>query len=138
MKLVLTQKEIIDINDIKDTGVSHSDGSDLIFIGKVRDISRGKKVTHIDYDIYKEMAVKELNKIADEASDNNELSRIIIIHRYGRVLLGETSILILVSSPHRDSSYNASKFIIDEIKKRVPIWKKEFYDDGSEWISDRS
>jgi len=138
MKQVLTQKEIINLNVITDTSASYGDGSDLIFIGKVRDISRGKKVTHIDYDIYNEMAVKEMHKIADEASVNHELNRIVIIHRYGRVTLGETSILILVSSPHRDSSYQASRYIIDEIKKRVPIWKKEFYDDGSEWISDRS
>jgi molybdopterin synthase catalytic subunit len=138
MKLVLTQKEIIDINAVSETGTTHSDGSDLIFIGKVRDKSRGKNVTHIDYEIYNEMAVKELNRIADEASADNDISRIIIIHRYGRVTLGETSILILVSSPHRDSSYRASRYIIDEIKKRVPIWKKEYYDDGSEWITDRS
>lgn len=138
MKTVLTQKEKIDLNAIIDNGASHSDGSDLIFIGKVRDISRGKAVTHIDYEIYNEMALKELNRIADEASQNYEINRIIIVHRYGRVLLGETSIVILVSSPHRDSSYQASRYIIDEIKKRVPIWKKEFYEDGSEWISDRS
>jgi len=138
MKLILTQKEIIDINAVLQTGVSNSDGSDLIFIGKVRNLSHGKNVTHIDYDIYNEMAVKELNKIADESSALHELNRIVIIHRFGRVLLGETSIMILVSSPHRDSSYQASRYIIDEVKKRVPIWKKEFYDDGSEWISDRS
>ncbi len=137
MKTILVQKEIIDLNLVLKTGTTTSDGSDLIFIGKVRDISRGKNVTCIDYEIYNEMAVKELNKIADEASSDNEISRIIIIHRYGRVTLGEASILILVSSPHRDSSYKASRYIIDEIKKRVPIWKKEFYDDGSEWISDR-
>lgn len=138
MKLVLIQKEAINIDEVLNTGASNSDGSDLIFIGKVRDNSRGKSVTHIDYDIYNEMAVKELNRIADEALLNHELNRIIIIHRYGRVTLGETSIMILVSSPHRDSSYQASRYIIDEIKKRVPIWKKEFYTDGSEWISDRS
>ena len=138
MKTILTQKEQIDINNILNSDSSFADGSDLIFIGKVRDISRGKSVTHIDYEIYNEMAVKELNKIADEASTNHKVSKIVIIHRYGRVMLGETSILILVSSPHRDSSYQASRYIIDEIKNRVPIWKKEFYNDGSEWISDRS
>jgi len=138
MKLVITRKEIIDMSEFLGSGSSNSDGSDLVFIGKVRDKSRGKKVTHIDYEIYPEMALREMNKIADEASANHELSRIIIIHRYGSVTLGEASILILVSSPHRDASYQASRYIIDEIKKRVPIWKKEFYDDGSEWISDRS
>jgi len=138
MKLVFTQKETINLNTVLEEGASPSDGSDLIFIGKVRNLARGKNVTHIDYEIYNEMAIKELNKIADEASSNHDLNRIVIIHRYGRVTIGETSIMILVSSPHRDSSYQASRYIIDEIKKRVPIWKKEFYDDGSEWITDRS
>lgn len=138
MNLILTQKEAIKLNDFEEMYVSRGDGSDLIFTGRVRNFSRGKNVTHIDYEIYPEMAVKELTKIADEASSADKISRVIIIHRYGRVFPGETSILILVSSPHRDASYSASRYIIDEIKKRVPIWKKEFYDDGSEWISDRS
>ena len=138
MILILTQKEPIDINKFLNEGFSESDGSDLIFIGRVRDSSQNKKVLYIDYDIYSEMAVKELNKIANEAKSNHNLSRVIIIHRYGSVNAGEASILILVSSQHRDSSYTASRYIIDEIKKRVPIWKKEFYNDGSEWISDRN
>lgn len=138
MNLILTQKKEIRLNDFHEMNASTGDGSDLIFIGKVRDSSRGKKVTHIDYEIYPEMAVKELHKIADEASITNGISRVIITHRYGRVCPGEISILILVSSPHRDASYAASRYIIDEIKKRVPVWKKEYYDDGSEWISDRS
>ena len=138
MILILTQKEPVDINKFLNEGFSESDGSDLIFIGRVRDSSQNKKVLYIDYDIYSEMAVKELNKIANEAKSDHNLSRVIIIHRYGRVNAGEASILILVSSPHRDSSYTASRYIIDEIKKRVHIWKKEFYNDGSEWISDRN
>ena len=135
---ILTQKDHIDINKFMDEGISKSDGSDLIFIGRVRDSSQNKQVLYIDYDIYSEMAVKELNKIANEAKSEHNLSRVIVIHRYGRVSAGEASILILVSSPHRDSSYTASRYIIDEIKQRVPIWKKEFYNDGSEWISDRN
>ncbi len=138
MKLILTQKEKIDLNAVLENGASNSDGSDLIFIGKVRDVSRGKNVTHIDYEIYNEMALKELNRIADEAAERYQISRIVVVHRFGRVLLGESSIVIAVSSPHRDASYQASRYIIDEIKKRVPIWKKEFYEDGSEWISDRN
>jgi molybdopterin synthase catalytic subunit len=135
---ILTQKDPININNFINEGVSNTDGSDLIFIGRVRNSSQNKKVLYIDYDIYNEMAIKELNKIADEAKSGYNLSRIIIIHRYGRVNVGESSILIIVSSPHRDSSYTASRYIIDEIKKRVPIWKKEFYSDGSDWISDRN
>jgi molybdopterin synthase catalytic subunit len=138
MILILTQKDPVDINKFLNEGFSENDGSDLIFIGRVRDSSQNKRVLYIDYDIYNEMAVKELNKITNEAKSDHNLSRVIIIHRYGRVNAGEASILILVSSPHRDSSYTASRYIIDEIKKRVPIWKKEFYNDGSEWISDRN
>ena len=138
MILILAQKDPININNFINEGLTNSDGSELIFIGKVRDLSQNKKVLYINYDIYNEMAIKELNKIADEARSKHNLSRIIIIHRYGRVAVGESSILILVSSPHRDSSYSASRYIIDEIKKRVPIWKKEFYNDGSEWITDRN
>jgi len=138
MILVLAQKDPININDFIHEGMNSGDGADLIFIGRVRDSSQNKKVLHIDYDIYNEMAIKELNKIAGEAETEHNLNRVIIIHRYGRVNAGESSILIIVSSPHRDSSYTASRYIIDEIKKRVPIWKKEFYNDGSEWISDRN
>lgn len=137
MKLILTQKEALDLTSIISEGASDTDGSEIVFIGKVRNNSRDKQVTHIDYDIYPEMAVRELNRIADEAIESFETGRIIIVHRFGRVMTGEISIIILVSSPHRDSSYKASRYIIDEIKKRVPIWKKEFYTDGSEWISDR-
>ena len=138
MKLILAQKDPININNFINEGITNSDGADLIFIGRVRDSSQNKKVLYIDYDIYSEMAIKELNKIADEAVSEHNLNRVIIIHRYGRVMAGESSILILVSSTHRDSSYSASRYIIDEIKKRVPIWKKEFYNDGSEWVSDRN
>jgi len=138
MKLILAQKDPININNFINEGITNSDGADLIFIGRVRDSSQNKKVLYIDYDIYSEMAIKELNKIADEAVSEHNLNRVIIIHRYGRVTAGESSILILVSSTHRDSSYSASRYIIDEIKKRVPIWKKEFYNDGSEWVSDRN
>ena len=138
MILISAQKDPIDINGFINEGISNSDGSDLIFIGKVRDSSQNKKVLYIDYDIYNGMAVKELNKIAEEAKSEHNLSRVIIIHRYGKVTVGELSILIIVSSPHRDSSYAASRYIIDEIKKRVPIWKNEFYSNGSEWISDQN
>lgn len=138
MKHITTQKEPINLEMLLSQGESPSDGADLVFIGKVRDHSRGKTVLHIDYEIYDTMALKELNKIADEALDRWKISRILIVHRYGRVNIGEPSIVIAVSSSHRDESYQGSRYIIDEIKKRVPIWKKEFYSDGSEWIGDRN
>ena len=138
MKFITTQEEPINLGSLLETGASGADGSDVIFIGRVRDNSRGKQVRFIDYEIYNEMALKELNKIADEALAEWEASRIIIVHRFGRVAIAESSIVIIVSTPHRDDGYRASRYIIDEIKKRVPIWKKESYTDGSEWISERN
>jgi molybdopterin synthase catalytic subunit len=138
MKKVHIQQQELDTGRILEDSVNPGDGSDILFCGRVRNNSRGKNVLHIDYQVYPEMAVKEMNKIADEAIVRWELNRCVIVHRYGRVMPGEISIVILVSSPHREESYISSKYIIDEIKKRVPIWKKECYDDGSEWIGDRN
>lgn len=138
MKEIFIQEEPVNIAGILERGATDSDGSDVVFIGRVRNNSNGKDVTLIDYDIYPEMALSELHKIADEAIENFVLNRCIIIHRHGRVYPGETSIVIIVSAGHRAETYEGSKYIIDEIKKRVPIWKKEQYSDGSEWLSDRS
>jgi molybdopterin synthase catalytic subunit len=132
------QKDLIDLTSSIKNFSSNSDGSQLIFVGQARDRSNNKEVLHLEYEIYKEMALSELNKIADDAISNWSLTNCLIIHRYGKVDIKEASILIIVSSPHRKESYLASKYIIDTIKKTVPIWKKEFYSDGSVWKTDRS
>ncbi|HPS57417.1 MAG TPA: molybdenum cofactor biosynthesis protein MoaE [Spirochaetota bacterium] len=138
MKNIYIQQEVLDPAMILESGINPGDGSDILFCGRVRNNSRGKNVKYIDYQVYPEMAVREMDKIADEAILKWNLNRCVIVHRYGRVMPGESSIVILVSSPHREESYISSKYIIDEIKKRVPVWKKECYDDGSEWIGDRN
>lgn len=138
MKKIYIQQDALDPGMILESEVNPGDGSDILFCGRVRNNSRDKNVLYIDYQVYPEMAVKEMDKIADEAIVKWNLNRCVIVHRYGRVMPGESSIVILVSSPHREESYISSKYIIDEIKKRVPVWKKECYDDGSEWIGDRN
>ena len=138
MKKIYIQQDALDPGMILESEVNPGDGSDILFCGRVRNNSRDKNVLYIDYQVYPEMAVKEMDKIADEAIVKWNLNRCVIVHRYGRVMPGESSIVILVSSPHREESYISSKYIIDEIKKRVPVWKKERYDDGSEWIGDRN
>lgn len=138
IKKIYIQEGPINPGEIMERDVNPGDGSDLVFCGRVRNNSRGKTVKYIDYQVYPEMAVKEMDRIADEAISKWGLNRCVVVHRYGRVLPGESSIVILVSSPHRDESYTASRYIIDEIKKRVPVWKKECYEDGSEWIGDRN
>ncbi len=133
---IIIQKEKINFVSILDKCSSVSDGALLTFIGRVRDKSRDKEVTYIEYDIYEEMAGKELEKIANESLREWPITDCIIVHRYGRVDLGEAAIMIAVSSPHRDESFQALRYIIDTIKKRVPIWKKEHFKDGSMWQSE--
>jgi molybdopterin synthase catalytic subunit len=129
------QTEPIDVNFITENIRSDSDGAAVIFIGSVRNNSRGKNVLYLEYEIYNEMASRELKKIAEESFARWKITRCDVVHRYGKVEIGETSIIIAVASGHRDESYQASRYIIEEIKKRVPVWKKEFYSDGSDWIT---
>ena len=114
---------------------SDEDGAALLFIGVVRDHAEGRKVTGMRYDVYAEMATEVLREIALEASIPLGTDRIAVAHRFGELKIGEISVGIAVSSPHRAEAYEASRFVIEEIKKRLPVWKKEHYLDGvSEWV----
>lgn len=115
-----------------------ADGAVVCFIGRARNTSRSRAVRYLEYEVYQSMAEKELSKIAREACERWGLSACVIAHRTGRVAIGEASICIVVASPHRDASYQSSRYVIDTIKKTVPIWKREFYEDGSMWITERS
>jgi molybdopterin synthase catalytic subunit len=137
MLKVLLQNEPIDVDFWMSKAAEDSDGALLSFVGRARNSSSGKKVTHLEYEAYGTMAEKELEKIGASAFEQWSITNCIIVHRLGRVEIGESSILIAVSSPHRDESFRSVRFIIDTIKKTVPIWKKEFYSDGAVWISDR-
>ena len=114
---------------------SDEDGAALLFIGVVRDHAEGRKVTGMRYDVYAEMATEVLREIALEASIPLGTDRIAVAHRFGELKIGDISVGIAVSSPHRAEAYEASRFVIEEIKKRLPVWKKEHYVDGvSEWV----
>ena len=135
---IILQKEPINIAEsIGDAG-TNADGAVTLFIGQARDNSNNKEVLHLEYQIYESMAKKELENIASEAVSTWQINTCIIVHRYGKIKIGEASILIAVSSPHRDNAFKSARYIIDTIKKKVPIWKKEFYADGSKWISEGS
>ena len=134
MITIVLQQEAIDPGRIiRDTG-SDADGALVSFIGRVRSSSRGNTVLSMEYETYDEMARKQLQKIAEEATSRWSLTDCTVVHRYGRVAIGEASIVIAASSPHRREAFQAVQFIIDTVKERVPIWKKEFYSDGSSWI----
>jgi molybdopterin synthase catalytic subunit len=109
-------------------------GAIATFTGTTRVRSRGRTVTHLDYEAYEGMAEKVMEEIADALRARYELTAIAIHHRIGRVTIGETSVLIAVSAPHRQDALAACKDAIDELKERVPLWKKEVYEGGEEWI----
>lgn len=140
MKEILLQREAINVSSCMDKLGTVSDGAIVAFSGRARDNSTysRNRVIYLDYEIYEGMAERELNKIADEALEKWALNNCIIIHRYGRVEIGEASIFTGVSSPHRDDAYKASRYIIDTIKERVPVWKTEYYSDGTFRVFDRS
>ena len=109
-------------------------GAIVPFIGTTRNNNQGRKVIALDYEAYPEMAEKELARIGADAAKQWPLCRMAIVHRLGAVQIGEASVIIVVSSAHRDAAFAASRFAIEEIKKTVPIWKKEIYEGGEVWI----
>jgi molybdopterin synthase catalytic subunit len=114
---------------------SHADGAALLFVGLVRDRNEGRAVGHLAYSAFAAMAEKVMNEIAEEAAERFHTGRIAVVHRIGHLELGEASVAIAVASAHRDAAYQASRYVIEELKRRVPIWKKEGYLDGeSEWL----
>lgn len=116
-----------------------SDGAVLLFLGIVRDHNDGREVDHLDYHAYAPMAEAELRRIVDEAAEHWETGEIAVSHRVGRLEIGEASVVIAVAAPHREAAYAASRYIIEELKRRVPIWKKEGYTSGDgEWLAGNS
>jgi molybdopterin synthase catalytic subunit len=112
-----------------------SDGAVLLFLGVVRDHNEGQAVTGVAYDAYTEMAERVLGDIALEAANRLGTDRVAVMHRTGRLAIGETSVAIAVSSPHRAESFDAARYIIEQIKLRLPVWKRELYASGSsDWL----
>ena len=109
-------------------------GATVLFTGTVRDHSEGKEgVTHLEYEVYPEQAEMKITEIVNEAWEKWPVLSIAVEHRSGKVLLQETSVAVAVSSAHRVDAFEAARFIIDELKARAPIWKKEFWPGGAEW-----
>jgi len=117
------------------TAVSHpSVGGIVVFEGVVRDNARGKQVRYLEYDVYEEMAIEQIRTIIAEAQQRWGVERIAVAHRFGRLEIGEASVIIVVASPHRGEAFDACRYIIDTLKRTVPIWKKEAATDGEIWV----
>ena len=110
-----------------------ADGAVIVFEGIVRDNTRGRRTKYLDYHAYEEMAIKQMDALVGQALRDFKIDQAMIIHRLGKMEIGETSVWIGVSSPHRGAAYEASRFLIDTLKKTVPIWKKEYFEDGAVW-----
>ncbi len=125
----------IDIEEAYAYLQSESAGAVNVFLGTVRNNSKGKIVTRLEFEAYEPMALKELQKVADAANEKWPLFKIAIVHVVGTKGPGEAVVLTGVSSAHRTASFEACQFLIDELKKTVPIWKKEYYKDHSVWVN---
>ena len=124
----------IDLSELVRYVADAEAGAIVPFIGTTRNNNEGRKVIALDYDGYPEMAEKELARIGAEAKNKWPICKMAIVHRLGPVQIGEASVIIVVSSAHRDAAFAASRFAIEEIKKTVPIWKKEVFEGGEVWI----
>jgi molybdopterin synthase catalytic subunit len=128
-------QEVINLNLIVTENPDHQSGAKSVFEGIVRDCNLGKSVTSLEYQCYEELAVKEGSLIIGEALSKFDINYAYCVHRIGLLNVGDTAVAVLVYAGHRDDSFKACRFIIDEVKTRVPIWKKELYVSGkSDWL----
>jgi len=111
------------------------DGAAVVFEGIVRNNTRGRRTLYLDYEAYEEMALKQMEELAERALVDFKIRDVAIVHRLGRLEIGETSVLIVVASAHRAAAFDACRWLIDTLKRTVPIWKKEYFDDGAVWAA---
>jgi MoaE-MoaD fusion protein len=109
------------------------DGAAVVFEGIVRNHTRGRRTLYLDYEAYEEMALKQMEELTERALSQFKIRDVVIVHRIGRLEIGETSVLIVVSSAHRAAAFDACRWLIDTLKRTVPIWKKEHFEDGAVW-----
>lgn len=139
MAFVAVTSDPIDTTGLMKRVGADEDGAILLFVGVVRNHNDGRDVSGVGYEAYGEMAEKVLREIVTEASVALGSDRIAVVHRVGDLVIGDVSVAIAVSSPHRAEGYEASRYVIEEIKKRVPVWKHEHYTDGTvEWVGGRT
>jgi molybdopterin synthase catalytic subunit/molybdopterin converting factor small subunit len=126
-------REPIDAASLVAAAKDGADGAVVVFDGIVRDNSRGRETLYLDYEAYEEMATKQMVDLAGQAREKFGVREVKIVHRLGRLMVGETSVLIVVASAHRGQAFEACRWMIDILKKTVPIWKKETFVDGAVW-----
>ena len=126
--------EAIDVGQVARRVVPRECGATVTLDGYAREWTKGRKTRYLVYEAYDQMALSEMQRLGREAHKQFEIAHIGIVHRTGRIEIGETSVVIAVSAPHRRAAFEACEWAIKELKRTVPIWKKEIYDDGEEWV----
>jgi molybdopterin synthase catalytic subunit len=124
----------LSLQEVVDAVSATSQGGLVTFTGAVRDHSKGKRVTRLDYEAYGPMAEKKLAQIGAEAREKWPGTQVAVLHRVGTLLPGDLAVVIAVSAPHRKEAFRACEYVIDRLKEDVPIWKKEFAEDGEVWV----
>ncbi len=127
-------RERIDVEALKRRIVAPEDGAAVVFEGVARNNSRGRRTLRLDYECYEPMAIRTMHELGCEIARAHAVSRIAIAHRLGRLEIGETSVAIVVAAPHREAAFDACREAIDRLKRTVPIWKKEHFEDGEVWV----
>ena len=126
-------REVIDRPRVLAALKRGEDGAALVFEGMVRNQTRGRRTLYLDYEAYEEMALQQMESLAGQALQQFQVRDVAIVHRLGRLEIGETSVLIVVVSAHRAAAFDACRWLIDTLKRTVPIWKKEHFEDGAVW-----
>ncbi|WP_299516031.1 molybdenum cofactor biosynthesis protein MoaE [Mucilaginibacter sp.] len=125
----------LNVQDCVDWVMSPECGGIDVFIGTVRNATKGKAVIRLEFEAYEKMAVSEMQKIAQQAIAQWPIQKISIHHRTGVLQIGEIPVIIAISAAHRDAAFDACRYIIDTLKQTVPIWKKEIFEDGEVWVA---
>jgi molybdopterin synthase catalytic subunit len=131
------QADALDESRVRASVDAANAGAVVTFVGRVRSFARGHEVTKLEYEAYPEMVLRVFEQIGDEARGRFSISDIAVHHRTGTLEVGETSVIIVVTAPHRDAAFDAARYAIDRLKQIAPIWKKETSPDDSVWVDDR-
>ena len=132
--MIKISDQAIDIQQVIEAVQSDRAGAVDVFIGTVCNHNNAKVVTRLEYETYDVMAVKKMQELADEAHQRWDIEKIAMVHRKGILQIGEVAVVVAVSTPHRAASFEACQWLIDTLKQVVPIWKKEVYHNGEEWL----
>lgn len=130
--MILLTREPIDVVGLQ--AATPADGALCLFVGIVRGENGGRRVLRLEYEAYEEMALASMEQIAAETRERCPVAAVRIVHRLGLIDIGEASVAVAVAAPHRAQAFDACRYVIDTLKKVVPIWKKEFYADGAVWL----